>query len=165
MLLFFSFLFLPPLHYIIALRLSLSSVPLGLPLWASLSAFSVLVIHTHIEQRLYSKDTRSLKPFPWWNRPVRGHLRILTSEGWGCAAGWMETVRHSNDRAPTRAHIDGNRTKCQVCHYINFLQATRSAHLHACASSRRKRKLRCDVARALHHSMMCMQAQQLGPAL
>ena len=77
----------------------------------------------------------------------------------------METVRHSNDRAPTRAHIDGNRTKCQVCHYINFLQATRSAHLHACASSRRKRKLRCDVARALHHSMMCMQAQQLGPAL
>ena len=45
-LLFFSFLFLPPLHYIIALRLSLSSVPLGLPLWASLSAFSVLVIHT-----------------------------------------------------------------------------------------------------------------------
>ena len=45
-LLFFSFLFLPPLHYIIALRLSLSSVPLGLPLWTSLSAFSVLVIHT-----------------------------------------------------------------------------------------------------------------------
>ena len=45
-LLFFSFLFLPPLHHIIALRLSLSSVPLGLPLWTSLSAFSVLVIHT-----------------------------------------------------------------------------------------------------------------------
>ena len=45
-LLFFSFLFLPPLHYIIALRLSLSSVPLGLPLWTSLSAFSVLVIQS-----------------------------------------------------------------------------------------------------------------------
>ena len=33
-------------HYDIALRISLSSVPLGLPLWASLSAFSHLVIHT-----------------------------------------------------------------------------------------------------------------------
>ena len=35
-----------PTLFSIALRLSLSSVPLGLPLWASLSAFFVLVIHT-----------------------------------------------------------------------------------------------------------------------
>ena len=33
-------------HNDLALRLSLSGVPLGLPLWASLSAFSVSVIHT-----------------------------------------------------------------------------------------------------------------------
>ena len=33
---------------VITLRLSLSSVPLGLPLWASLSALSVLVIHTYL---------------------------------------------------------------------------------------------------------------------
>ena len=34
-------------NYNLALRLSLPSAPLGLLLWASLSAFSVLVIHTH----------------------------------------------------------------------------------------------------------------------
>ena len=39
------------LHYTIALRLSLSSVPVGLPLRASLSAFSVLVMH-HVDTTL-----------------------------------------------------------------------------------------------------------------
>ena len=76
-----------------------------------------------------------------------------------------ETVGQSNGSAPTRARIDGNRTKCQVCHYINFLQATRCADLRACAISRLKRKLCGDVARSLHHGMMGMKAYQLGPAL
>ena len=61
----------------IALRILLSSVPLGLPLWALLSAFSRLVLHTRSFHHPFMQQTPCCNTYSTWWKVYPGFPRGL----------------------------------------------------------------------------------------